>query len=402
MGASMLGLGGTGGGSNALLEEIFVEPIPRLTLPEPGTYLNLTIRRGDSLDRLFRKNGLSIGDLARIMKLDESRQHLRMIRPGDELKVKHDNGTVLALSRELDIVRMLEVDRAGDEFSATVYDRPLETRRVSANGTINSSLFEAAADAGVSDRTIMNLAGIFAWDIDFVLDIRQGDSFSVVYEEKWRDDERLAEGKIVAAEFVNRGESFRALRYVDPDGRPDYFTPEGRSVRKAFMRAPVEFSRISSNFNPRRRHPILNTIRAHRGVDYAAPSGTPVRAAGDGKVIFRGQKSGYGNAVILQHGGNITTLYGHLSKFSRSAGMNKRVRQGDTIGFVGMTGLATAPHLHYEYRTAGVHRNPRTVELPEADPINPGLKADFLAQTAPLVQLLDGNQPMLADTSLAD
>jgi murein DD-endopeptidase MepM/ murein hydrolase activator NlpD len=174
---------------------------------------------------------------------------------------------------------------------------------------------------------------------------------------------------------------------VDADGRADYYTPDGRSMRKAFIRAPVDFTRISSAFNPNRRHPILNTIRAHRGVDYAAPAGTPVKAAGDGKVIFRGRKGGYGNAVVIQHGGNITTLYAHMSRFGKY-GVGKRVQQGDVIGYVGATGLATAPHLHYEYRLNGVHRNPRTVELPQADPIKKEYLADFRAKSEPLLHEL--------------
>jgi len=242
----------------------------------------------------------------------------------------------------------------------------------------------------------MNLAGIFAWDVDFVLDIRAGDSFSVIYEELWRDSEKLGEGDILAAEFINQGQAFRAVRYQDPSGRVDYFTPEGTSVRKAFIRAPVAFSRVSSSFNPNRRHPVLHTIRAHRGVDYAAPRGTPVKAAGDGKIIHRGRKGGYGNAVILQHGSNITTLYAHLNGFSKSARNGSRVKQGDVIGYVGSTGLASGPHLHYEYRRNGVHMNPRTVKLPDADPINPQYLADFQKAAQPLLDGLDNGRRRVA------
>jgi murein DD-endopeptidase MepM/ murein hydrolase activator NlpD len=235
----------------------------------------------------------------------------------------------------------------------------------------------------------MNLAGIFAWDIDFVLDIRTGDTFSIIVEELWRDGKRVAEGDILAAEFVNQGEQFRAIMYRSPDGTVSYFSPEGKNMRKAFLRAPLSFSRISSNFNPNRRHPVLNTIRAHKGVDYAAPSGTPIKAAGDGKVIFRGVKGGYGNTIILQHGGNITTLYAHMQRFNRAARNGMRVRQGTIIGYVGQSGLATGPHLHYEYRKNGVHMNPRTVKLPDAAPIDPALRADFDKVAAPLLAKLD-------------
>jgi murein DD-endopeptidase MepM/ murein hydrolase activator NlpD len=235
----------------------------------------------------------------------------------------------------------------------------------------------------------MDMAGIFEWDIDFIQDVRVGDEFTVIYEELWRDGVKLRDGQIVAAEFVNQGKTFRAARFLDESGRASYYTPEGRSVRKAFIRAPLNFTRISSGFDPSRRHPVLNTIRAHRGVDYAAPTGTPIRAAGDGKVLFRGVQGGYGNMIILQHGSNITTLYGHMSRFG-SARTGARVNQGDVIGYVGSSGLATGPHLHYEYRVNGVHRNPRTVALPPADPIGAEQQAAFRALTEPLWRQLDG------------
>ena len=235
----------------------------------------------------------------------------------------------------------------------------------------------------------MNIAGIFAWDVDFVLDIRQGDDYYVQYEQIWQDGEFVADGEIIAAEFNNNGRTIQAIRFIDDNQRSDYFTPTGNSVRKAFIRAPVDFTRISSNFNPNRRHPILNKIRAHRGVDYAAPRGTPIKASGDGKVIFRGTKSGYGKTVILQHGGNITTLYAHMSSFVVKVGVGSRVRQGQAIGFVGKTGLATANHLHYEYRLNGVHRNPRTVNLPDAEPIEERYREKFMATAAPILEELE-------------
>ncbi|MEM9208951.1 MAG: peptidoglycan DD-metalloendopeptidase family protein [Pseudomonadota bacterium] len=349
----------------------------------------VTIQRGDTLDRIFRKHGIDPGDLVQIAKLPEASEHLRMLKPGDEIEIRHVDGDLMSLHRNLELTRALRVVRGDGEFLASIEDRPVETRRRAAYGRIQTSLFESGATAGLSDKMIMNLAGIFAWDVDFVLDIRTDDNYYILYEELWQDGELASEGEIVAAEFHNNGRTYTAIRYIDKEGRADYFTPEGHSVRKAFVRAPVDFTRISSSFNPRRRHPILNTIRAHRGVDYAAPRGTPVKAAGDGKVIFRGVKGGYGNTVILQHGGNITTLYAHLNAFDRKAGMGKRVKQGQTIAYVGATGLATAAHLHYEYRLNGVHRNPRTVKLPQAAPIKPELMSDFQASTAPILAELE-------------
>jgi murein DD-endopeptidase MepM/ murein hydrolase activator NlpD len=366
--------------------------------PVSATTLTLKIRPGDSLDRIFRRNDLQIADLAEFMQLEIAKKHLRLVRPGDEIVVRHSEGNILQVEKPVSLSETLSIEKVDDKFQATLIARELELRPARTTGTIDSSLFLAAADAGISDRTIMNLAGIFAWDVDFMLDIREGDQFALIYEEIWQDGERLADGEILAAEFINQGESFRAVRFQDASGRVDYYSPDGRSVRKAFVRAPLSFSRISSNFNPNRRHPKLNTIRAHRGVDYAAPTGTPIKAAGDGKIIHRGGKGGYGNTVILQHGGNITTLYAHLSRFAKARN-GSRVRQGEIIGYVGATGLATGPHLHYEYRRNGVHMNPRTVKLPEADPINPEFMADFKKSSELLLKQLEDSRNLFAASS---
>jgi murein DD-endopeptidase MepM/ murein hydrolase activator NlpD len=350
--------------------------------------LDLLVNRGDTLEVLFRRNGLSLTDLAAMVALPDASRALKLLKPGDRLEISHLDGQVLSLRRELDEIKVLSIARQESGFAVDTIERDVDIRTTGAHGEIRTSLFEAGSDAGIADRTTMDMAGIFEWDIDFIQDVRQGDTFTVIYEELWRDGVKLRDGEIVAAEFVNQGKSFRAARFRDDTGRTGYFTPEGRSVRKAFIRAPLNFTRISSNFNPSRRHPVLNTIRAHRGVDYAAPTGTPVRAAGDGKVLFRGVQGGYGNTIILQHGGNITTLYGHLSRFG-TARAGARVDQGDIIGYVGRSGLATGPHLHYEYRVNGAHRNPRTVSLPPADPIAPEQQTAFQAATDPLWRQLD-------------
>jgi murein DD-endopeptidase MepM/ murein hydrolase activator NlpD len=365
--------------------------VPPTTLPPdpPGVMLDLLVKRGDTLEVLFRRNGLSLQDLAAMVALPDASSALKLLKPGDRLEIAHRDGQVQSLQKELDEIKLLSVARVESGFAVSTIERAVDIRTASAHGEIDSSLFEAGAAAGISDRTTMDMAGIFEWDIDFIQDVREGDTFAVVYEELWRDGVKLRDGQIVAAEFVNQGKSFRAARFQDETGRAGYYTPEGRSVRRAFIRAPLNFTRISSNFNPNRRHPVLNTIRAHRGVDYAAPTGTPIRAAGDGKVSFRGVQGGYGNTVILQHGGNITTLYGHLSRFG-NARNGARVNQGDVIGYVGSSGLATGPHLHYEYRVNGVHRNPRTVALPPADPIGAERQTAFLAATEPLWRQLDG------------
>jgi murein DD-endopeptidase MepM/ murein hydrolase activator NlpD len=375
------------------VEEMDAEAITSDVLeppPEPEyDKLTLTVGRGDTMEKLFRQHKLDIGHLMAIAQLDEAKRQFRRIKPGDEFEVEHDEGQIISLYSKLDLTSGLAITQGEEGFTAELVEHPVEVRKRHAYGVIQTSLFESAAQSGLSDRTIMNVAGIFAWDVDFILDIRSGDNYYVQYEEIWQDGEYVTDGEIIAAEFNNNGRQIRAVRFKDGENNTDYFTPVGNSVRKAFIRAPVDFTRISSNFNPNRRHPILNTIRAHRGVDYAAPRGTPIKAAGDGKVIFRGTKSGYGKVVILQHGGNITTLYAHMSNFAAKAGLGTRVRQGQTIGFVGMTGLATANHLHYEYRLNGVHRNPRTVSLPDAEPIDEKYRERFLAEAAPILQELD-------------
>jgi murein DD-endopeptidase MepM/ murein hydrolase activator NlpD len=360
---------------------------PPMWLEPEFEKLQLTVKRGDTLDRLFRKNKLSIANLAAIVRLNVAAPHLKKLIPGDELTIEHDEGELISLYRELDLTSALIVSRGDIGYAAEIVERPIEIRRELSYGRIDSSLYESAMDAGLPDELIMNLAGIFAWDVDFVLDIRSGDDYYVLFEQIFQDGEYVSDGEIIAAEFNNNGRTIQAIRYTDKNGRADYFTPDGQSIRKAFLRAPVDF-RVSSSFNPNRRHPVLKTVRPHRGTDYAAPSGTRIKAAGDGKVIFRGVKSGYGNAVILQHGGNITTLYAHMSKFASKVRNGTRVRQGQTIGYVGKTGLVTGVHLHYEYRLNGVHRNPRTVKLPQAAPIKEEYRQDFLAAAEPILDEL--------------
>ncbi|MFK8052215.1 MAG: OapA family protein [Woeseiaceae bacterium] len=352
--------------------------------------LKLVVKKGDTLDQMFRRNDLSVGDLMTIANLEEAKAPLRRLKPGDELMISHDGGRVMSLTRHLGIDQSLSIARSEDgTFSAALEERPVEYRQTRRHGVIKDSLFLSAAEIGLSDRVIMNIAGIFAWDIDFVYDIRSGDEYYVIFEELWQDGKKVEDGEIIAAEFVNQGESFKAIRYVKPNGDTDYFDQDGRSVRKAFVRAPVDFRRISSAFNPNRRHPVLNTIRAHRGVDYSAPTGTPIMAAGDGKIIARETQRGYGKVVILQHGGNITTLYAHMSNFRKGQRVGSRVKQGQVIGFVGATGMVTGAHLHYEYRINGVHRNPRTVALPQASPIAAEHRADFDRVTKPILAELD-------------
>jgi murein DD-endopeptidase MepM/ murein hydrolase activator NlpD len=347
------------------------------------------VERNDTLDRIFRRLQLSLADLASMRGLPGIKTDLDRLRPGETLTFKSRDGALVGLERRLSLSQILEITRSDSGFEANVRDQPVQLRIRTIAGTIDSSLFEAVTAAGAHDSTAMGLSDIFGWDIDFVLDIHPGDSFIVTYQEILRNGAYLKDGPILAARFVNQGHVYLAVRYVAPDGRADYYTPDGRAMRKQFRRAPLEFTRVSSGFSLHRQHPILNLIRAHKGIDYAAPIGTPVHAAGDGRIAFAGVNGGYGNEIEIDHSRGIVTVYGHLSRFASGIRVGRHVQQGEVIAYVGMTGLATGPHLHYEYRVNGVHQNPATVPLPAAVPIEGELREDFLAKTRPLLAPLE-------------
>ena len=363
-----------------------------------GRWIEEQVKPGDSLAKIFSRLDLSASLLHRIVNSSKEAKSLAHIKPGEVLRVRvDDEGQLLELIHQRSQVRSLQILPAGDSFKARKIERNLDKRVTHASGTITSSLYESAKRAGLTDTLVMELANIFGWDVDFALEIRSGDRFSLIYEEEYLDGEKYGNGAILAAEFVNQGKVFRAVRYQDEQDHSSYFSPDGNSMRKAFLRAPVDFRRISSRFTRSRWHPVLGKKRPHRGVDYAAAIGTPIKAAGDGRVVFRGRKGGYGNTVIIKHGSQYTTLYGHLSKFRSKVKNGSRVRQGQTIGYVGKTGLATGPHLHYEFRVNGTHRNPLTVKLPAAAPIKEKYRADFSSKSAPLLARLD----LISETMVA-
>jgi len=343
------------------------------------TWESRTIKSGDSIANIFREWNLSASLLHKIVHSSKLAKSLADIHPGDVLKLQRDDhNELLELVVERSPIESLVISKTDDSFDSEIVTRKVDVQQAFAQGTITSSLFVDGQNAGLTDAQIMEMAGIFGWDIDFALELREGDSFKLLYEEHFLDGQKLKNGPILAAEFNNDGQVFKAVRYTTPDGNSSYYDPDdGRNKKRAFIRTPVKFARISSGFSNKRFHPKLKKWRAHRGVDYAAPTGTPVKAAGNGKVIFRGVKGGYGNVVILQHGTKYTTLYAHLSKFAKSAKNGRSVSQGQIIGYVGKSGLATGPHLHYEFRVNGVHRNPLTVKLPKADPIDQKYRADF-------------------------
>jgi murein DD-endopeptidase MepM/ murein hydrolase activator NlpD len=356
---------------------------------EPFEFIAVTIGRNDTLDQVFRGLQLKISDLAELRNLPDVRKSLDMVRPGDVIQLTHLDGEIKSLTRRINETATLSVTRADQGFNANIVENPLETEERMLSGTVESSLYLAVNDAGGTDGLAVSLADVFKYDIDFVNSVQPGDRFVVAFQQQHQDGEFVRDGDILVAEFVNAGRTYRAVRYVSPDGRADYYTPDGRPVRKAFLRYPVDYGRISSGFSQARRHPVLNRVRAHKGIDFAAPSGTPIKAAGSGRVVSRGRNGGYGNAVVLAHSNGVTTLYGHMSRFAKGLVVGDRVQQGEVIGYVGMTGLASGPHVHYEYRVNGVHKNPAKVTIAKADPIPASLMADFQAKTAPLLERLE-------------
>ena len=299
--------------------------------------VQVVVSRKDTLGSIFKRMALDPADLAAIRQLPGIRQSLDYLKPGDAIQVTQSEGSVKELTRKMSETRTLHVVRDEAGFAAKVTENPVQTHIRTASATIDSSLFQAAESAQISDLVALKLANIFAWDIDFVLDIREGDRFTAVYEQIYQDGKYLRDGDVLAAEFVNGGKVYRAVRFVDDAGTIGYYSPEGKPMRKAFLRAPVEFTRVSSVFNPHRMHPILNLIRGHMGTDYAAPIGTPVHAAGDGRVAFEGVRGGYGNAILLSHSNEISDpLWPYVAlcpryphRLPRPAGRGHRLRRHD-------------------------------------------------------------------------
>ena len=368
-----------------------LEAAQPLTPPKPRYITKqVKVRRGDNMGVIFQRIGLNTTDLHLIDQLDGS-DPLRMLQPGQELTFKlTEQGELHSLYYPHSLEQALKVSRKDDSFVARPVRLELDTREQVAKGEIRSSFWGAASEAGMTEDQIMDLAAIFGWDIDFAQDLQPGDSFRVVYQDKYQDDERVASGDILAAEFINQGAIYRAV--LNQDG--NYYTPEGKAMRKSFLRAPVNFKYISSNFNPRRLHPVTGKMRPHNGIDYVAPVGTPIMAAGSGSVVAAGYNQFNGNYVFIKHAGNFVTKYLHLSK--RTVNKGQRVKQGQTIGLLGGTGRVTGPHLHYEFVVGGVHKNPRTLTLPQAETLTGRALASFKAEARPQLAKLDSNEMQLA------
>jgi murein DD-endopeptidase MepM/ murein hydrolase activator NlpD len=361
----------------APIEDVYIEP--------EQSWTEIKVKSGDSLSAIFSRANLSPQDLHEFLTATKKAKELNKIRPGQKLSFKlSDSGKLDAMSYQKDKLNSLVFERGVTGFTTTELTETPEIRQRAASATITSSLYNAAQDAGVNQSIIMELANIFGGVLDFVYDVRKNDYFIVIYEELYLNGELLGSGQILAAQYFNRGKSFEAYRYMNKHGEVDYFSESGESMRKAFLRAPLDFTRISSGFNPKRLHPVFKTIRPHRGVDYAASRGTPVYAAGDGRVADAGYSKANGNYVFIKHGEAYMTKYLHLHK--RAVSKGDRVRQRETIGWVGSTGYATGPHLHYEFLMNGVHRNPATIvkQLPAPTKVPTGAMPDFKTQISGL------------------
>jgi murein DD-endopeptidase MepM/ murein hydrolase activator NlpD len=392
-------LGLSGAAAYGIAPDTTLEPVPVETilreLPNPVSVADDSadsalywreerIRRGDTIGAVLARMGVDDPDALNFLRVDPVARPLYQLRPGKALRVEtDDDGRLASLRFVTPAGVLLSIDRSGEQFAASVSAAPTEVRWEMASAEIRSSLFAAADSVNLPDPITLQLTDIFAADVDFLRDLRRGDGFSVVYEMRYIDGESIGPGRIVAAEFRNRGKTTRAFLWRDDTGIESYYASDGSAMRKAFLRTPMEFSRITSGFTEARFHPIMKTWRAHKGIDYAAPMGTPVRATGNGKVTFAGTQNGYGNVIEIHHQGVFSTLYAHLSRFAPEVRTGARVNQGDVIGYVGQTGWATGPHLHYEFRVGTEQRDPLTLALPNGDPLPPAARRVFAARIEP-------------------
>lgn len=359
---------------------------------------NERVQRGDTVAELLRRMNVEDAAAAEYLRRDPAAESFRQLAVGKAVQAETDaDGNLLALRYLSNSNSQIVIEKNADSFRTSVLPAQLEQRIFMRTGEIKSSLFAATDEAGLPDAAANQLAEIFGGDIDFHRDLRKGDKFSVTYEMTYSNGEPVRVGRIQAAEFINQGKSYQVVYFQAGNGNGDYYTPDGKSVRKAFLRSPLEFSRVSSGFSLSRLHPVLGTWRSHKGVDYAAPTGTKVKVTADGTVTFVGKQGGYGNVVTVSHQGRYSTVYGHLSRFAKGLRHGQRISQGEVIGYVGMTGVATGPHLHYEFRIDGQQRDPLRVALPDSKPIPASQLAAFHEATRSLTD----NLSLLRNTSFA-
>jgi murein DD-endopeptidase MepM/ murein hydrolase activator NlpD len=379
--------------------------VQELALPQPAAsdtsfdfWREEPIQRGDTVASLLQRMGVSEEETARFLQASHDLPAMSRLMAGHMVMARvTSNGRLILFRYMAGDDHLVAIDRVQDEFQVREKQVKLESRPVMRSGVITASLFGATDAAGVPDAIASQMAEVFSGDIDFYRDLRKGDRFSVVYEGLYHDGAIVKTGRLLAAEFVNQGRTYRAVHFRDPKGREGYFSPDGHSMKRAFLKAPLHFTRISSGFTSARFHPILKLWRSHKGVDYAAPRGTPIRAVADAVVAFAGRKGAYGNLIVLRHRRPYSTAYGHLSRYAKGIHAGARVSQGQIIGYVGMTGLATGPHLHYEFRINGMQKNPLTLNLPTAFPLERRYRARFIAETRPLVDRL----ALLSGTNVA-
>ena len=334
-----------------------------------------TVRKGESLSVIFEDKQVPLNTAYKIFDFDKNNL-LSSIIPGDIMEFNYMGNDLLSIEIIKDDVNSILI-KTEDDISIVNIKKEAQTITSFGFGEIRDSFYKSAKDVGIPDSIIMDFAYIFGWDIDFIFDVRKGDKFSVIYETEFSEGEKISSGDIVFAEFTNREKKYIAQRFFDDVQGKQYFNENGENVKKAFLRAPLDFAYISSHFNPNRMHPILHKIKAHNGVDYAAKRNTPVKASGDGVISFIGRQSGYGRTVEIKHGGNIKTLYAHLERFNTKLKVGSKVKQGEIIAFVGDSGQATGPHLHFEFWQGEIRSDPVKVKLPSAKPVNNSQRNEF-------------------------
>lgn len=342
----------------------------RHELPAGSVVEEVTVKAGDTLSGILNDHGVKIQQMPRLLTDELVQQHLSNLTIGQMFTlIRLPNGDFHSLAVRVADDRRITIRQSATDFAVAAIDLPVEKERVVTSGTIEQSLYVAAKQANLKQSTIMELADIFQWELDFARDIRKGDQFAMVYDRLYREGKYIGDGDILAAEFIRGGKTYQAIRFTTDEGKTGYYSPTGQSKRRTFMRHPVDVVRITSRFDPNRLHPVLHKIRAHRGVDYGAPYGSPIRATADGKISFAGTQNTYGKMVKLKHGQKFSTLYAHMSKISEKMKTGGRVKQGDVIGYVGNSGRVTGTHLHYEFRVNNEHVDPLKIELPAAQPI---------------------------------
>ena len=334
-----------------------------------------TVKNGENLSIIFEDFNVPLNTAYRIFRLD-NKKLLSKIKPGDEMRFTYLGNEITNIEIGKDSINSIIVDLT-DGISIKEITQEVELVRSFKSGIIKTSFYESALEAEIPDSVIMDFAYIFGWDVDFVFDIREGDSFFLVYETAFSNGEKIENGDIVVAKFINNGNVYKANRFFTSANKKEFFDGSGNNLQKAFLRAPLDFAYISSHFNPNRMHPVLHTIRAHNGTDYAAKRGSPVRTTGNGTIKYSGRRNGCGNEIVIQHTNDYSTRYCHLDKFHSGIKKGKKVIQGETIGYVGSTGLATGPHLHYEFKIGNKHIDPVKLKLPSAEPISINLRSDF-------------------------